>query len=433
MNRIIIIGNGFDRAHNLKTGYREFIDNYWSNFTNQIIDQIGLTYGIDTVIRPYSDGYVRIEVESRNETSISDKKNVFLCENENPYNDLLKLIEEYHEMFKTKRIVVHFDNKFFEHIATQCYLTSWLDIENEYYDALKKLLSEEDQIKRNEKVIKLNEEFSAITKLLEEYLTSIVENEKTQKHESIQKAFSSLIEIEDVATSKRKEFINSIFSDIYRFDNPMEFEEDKKNDPQYNLCNTEDESQIYFIEKNIKRNSFKERYCLPNTLLLNFNYTKTAEKLYTNDDADYEFINIHGELNCNKNPIIFGYGDELDDSYSEIEKLQDNHFLENIKSIKYHQTRNYRTLLKFIESGIYQVFVMGHSCGNSDRTLLNTLFEHDNCVSLKVYYRQFKNGSDDYSNLIRNISRNFNDKHKMRDIVVNWEDSLPLVPSKEVI
>ena len=29
MNRIIIIGNGFDLAHNLKTGYKDFINDYW--------------------------------------------------------------------------------------------------------------------------------------------------------------------------------------------------------------------------------------------------------------------------------------------------------------------------------------------------------------------------------------------------------------------
>ena len=165
-------------------------------------------------------------------------------------------------------------------------------------------------------------------------------------------------------------------------------------------------------------------------LLLNFNYTNTAERLYTKEGY-YEIINIHGELNNKNNPMIFGYGDELDDDYKTIEKLQDNDFLENIKSINYHKTRNYRRLLDFIHSGLYQVFVMGHSCGNSDRTLLNTLFEHDNCVSVKVFYHQIEAGKDDYSNIIRNISRNFNDKARMRDTVVNWEDCSPLVPLTE--
>lgn len=157
------------------------------------------------------------------------------------------------------------------------------------------------------------------------------------------------------------------------------------------------------------------------TLILNFNYTNTAERLYA-QDGGYEVINIHGELNKKDNLIIFGYGDELDDDYKTIEKLQDNDFLENIKSVNYHKTTNYRRLLDFIHSGLFQVYVMGHSCGNSDRTLLNTLFEHENCASVKVFYHQKEEEKDDYSNLIRNISRNFNDKARMRDTVKIGKD-----------
>lgn len=62
---------------------------------------------------------------------------------------------------------------------------------------------------------------------------------------------------------------------------------------------------------------------------------------------------------------------------------------------------------------------MGHSCGNSDRTLLNTLFEHKNCVSIKPYYYQKEDGSDNYLDIIQNVSRSFTDMKLMRDRVVN--------------
>lgn len=62
---------------------------------------------------------------------------------------------------------------------------------------------------------------------------------------------------------------------------------------------------------------------------------------------------------------------------------------------------------------------MGHSCGNSDRTLLNTLFEHKNCVSIKPYYYQKEDGSDNYMEIVQNICRNFTDMKLMRDRVVN--------------
>ena len=32
MNRIILIGNGFDLAHGLPTSYKEFIENYWTQW-----------------------------------------------------------------------------------------------------------------------------------------------------------------------------------------------------------------------------------------------------------------------------------------------------------------------------------------------------------------------------------------------------------------
>ena len=76
-------------------------------------------------------------------------------------------------------------------------------------------------------------------------------------------------------------------------------------------------------------------------------------------------------------------------------------------------------MLSFIEAEPFQVFIMGHSCGNSDRTLLNTLFEHPNCVSIKPYYYVKDDGSDTYLDIVQNISRNFTDMKKMRDRVVN--------------
>ena len=87
-------------------------------------------------------------------------------------------------------------------------------------------------------------------------------------------------------------------------------------------------------------------------------------------------------------------------------------------------------VLTFIESAPYQIYIMGHSCGTSDRTLLNTLFEHRNCVSIKPYYLQKDNGEDNYMEIVQNISRNFSDAQKMRDRVVNKQFCQPLPQSQ---
>ena len=172
----------------------------------------------------------------------------------------------------------------------------------------------------------------------------------------------------------------------------------------------------------------KELLLPDNILLLNFNYTNTAN-LYLNNKSGFELNHIHGNLD-NPDEIIFGYGDEMDDEYPTIEKRNNNELLKNMKTIRYSETDNYRKMLSFIESAPYQIFIMGHSCGNSDRTLLNTLFEHDNCVSIKPYYYKKDDGTDNYIELVQNISRNFTDMKKMRDRVVNKTYCEPLVGEK---
>ncbi len=69
-----------------------------------------------------------------------------------------------------------------------------------------------------------------------------------------------------------------------------------------------------------------------------------------------------------------------------IKEIGDNAYLANIKSILYSESRRYRELLDTMEQAPYQVCIMGHSCGISDRTLLNTLLTHHNCISIKPYY-----------------------------------------------
>jgi hypothetical protein len=110
-----------------------------------------------------------------------------------------------------------------------------------------------------------------------------------------------------------------------------------------------------------------------------------------------------------------------------LQNLNDNECLRNVKSIRYLETPNYRNVLSFLESEPFQVLIMGHSCGNSDRTLLNTIFEHKNCVSIKPYYYIKEDGTDNYIELVQNISRNFTDMKLMRDRVVNKTQCEPLV------
>ena len=43
MNRLVLIGNGFDLAHGLKTSYKNFIFWYWDQWGNRLLSALEKT------------------------------------------------------------------------------------------------------------------------------------------------------------------------------------------------------------------------------------------------------------------------------------------------------------------------------------------------------------------------------------------------------
>lgn len=147
------------------------------------------------------------------------------------------------------------------------------------------------------------------------------------------------------------------------------------------------------------------------TIFLNFNYTN-IEDYYVKELKDafpdeVKSIHIHGELNNAINPVIFGYDDEKDVEFNEIKNSFDSGYSENVKTINYIITGNYNELVKFIENNEYEVYVLGHSCGISDRTILSKIIDTDNCKSIKIYYYVKDGNSTDHKDKVINISRMF--------------------------
>ncbi|WP_309612757.1 AbiH family protein [Flavobacterium sp.] len=370
MNRLVIIGNGFDLAHGLPTGYRHFIDDFWKNFKEKhdTEDYKKLIYSNELYNKYYTD-YGPI----------------------NSFKDFLKSInsniDEYPEFRLDSKSLIYygsegrdfrrvkifeFKNSFFKQICTED-LENWVDIETEYYKALL-TISTNPNTNNKEKINKvktLNNEFALIKKLLHDYL----EKEVCKKYE---------FKIDDT-----NEVLNYLISEIDSIDSAS--------------------IQSY------------------STLFLSFNYTPTARvysdflksKLY-NSNVNY----IHGEIGNPDNPeIIFGYGDDKDENYKLIKNLNDNAFLENIKPFEYNNNDNFENLRDFLNQSKYNVYLIGHSCGLSDKYLLNQIFENDNCNSIKVLYRVYDDGLDDFRNKPRDISRHFDDDRLATIRIINKKKS----------
>lgn len=363
MNRIILIGNGFDLAHGLKTSYNDFID--W------IVES-------------------KHELIKRNHGEILDQDIEYK-------NGTYTYYKAEHNVFKknfyNESELISYKNIFLQKLIYNRYVENWSDIETLFYDELNVLLDDNDTT--NKEIEKFNSDFQRIIDLLEEYL-SIVIDSKNEFNKYVFNRIDSLLKKNRIVRNELSiDYLKVITTrDVTR--NVIHFNLDQK------------------IEK---------------CLVLDFNYTQTIKSYLTND---FEYINIHGILNDLYNPMIFGFGDELDENYNKIEKSRLTDVLKFIKSINYLKTSNYRDVLNFLELDNFQVFIWGHSCGTTDRTLLNYIFEHNNCVGIKPYYykkynEEIDSYSDNYIEIVSNIARNFTDKNKLRDRVVNYQFCEPLI------
>lgn len=376
MNRLVIIGNGFDMAHGLKTSYKDFINWYWDRRVDAFVGNI-----------------TKVSADSLCKLTIKDNPNLS-CWNvfafDNSYfkdirgnrtcsgYEVITELQKYPDTFSVD--TTPFLGTIIQSIETK----GWVDIENDYYQLLKKCTETTDC---GYTVKELNEQLAYLQKKLVEYLSTI---DVPETIGTINSAIRENICIEDLSIEGKA---------LAKTMGVIEYDTNSFDDNRY----------------------MDERFSgMPpeRTMLLCFNYTGTVKEYEQYGGLILNYI--HGELEHPEH-IIFGYGDELDKDYQGILDKQDNELLKNVKSVKYLETRNYHKMLDFLMAAPFQVLIMGHSCGNSDRTLLNTVFEHENCVSIKPFYHKWEDGSDNYLELVQNISRNFTNMKLFRDRVVNKE------------
>jgi hypothetical protein len=403
MNRLVIIGNGFDLAHGLPTSYGHFIDDYWKNV-------IGASHDDDFI------SFENIESKFKFDKveNLEELANFIMQYDEKIKFSEAEVYREYGNDFQNGRYprahILNYKNNFFR-LINQKAIQNWVDIENEYYSELKTIMKSESlnqredewKIKKKEKLTKLNIEFAQVKHLLEKYLKEKV----LYKYD-----FNDYYD-------QRDEF--SKMSDIFF---PDHIVGEKNIDlflEEFSKVDHEDLKRLY-RQENHEIVKYRIQF-------LCFNYTPTVKMYFQylkNNGIETEINLIHGEINNPTNLINFGFGDEMDEDYKTIENIGDNEYLRNFKSFQYLQTSNYKNLLDFIDSEKYQVYIMGHSCGLSDRTLLNTVFEHDFCRSIKVFSHKKKAGMDNYTEIVQNISRHFNNKKLMREKIVNKTLCQPL-------
>lgn len=375
MNKLIIIGNGFDLSLGLKTSYQDFL--LWL-----LQKYIMKAYEYNKEDAPFPqykdhDTFGHRHFPKRVNGFFSNKIFDILiayntCELRTYGDSNYPSIDVINKLWKEKAIEIYpkYNYGLIRNIL-EAKDFKWVDIEGLYFHLIKTYYHQAHtkpnsitQDKFKVMVNELNTELSFLTDELKEYLINIQSN---------------------WVQLKKENHLRNFKSPIFR---------------------------MGFQNKEVEYEQI-----LPNELLfLNFNYTKTIEIYLSNIHSIPSHINyIHGSID---KEIIFGYGDEMDNIYKEIEELNDNVFFQHIKSFHYFKSPEFRQLLAFLDSNMFQVCIYGHSCGLSDRVLLNEIFEHDNCDSIRVYHR----GKEDYFNKTMDISRHFNSNKLLRRKMVNYSE-----------
>ncbi|PZX55334.1 abortive infection AbiH-like protein [Algoriphagus ratkowskyi] len=357
MNRLIIIGNGFDLAHRIKTSFNDFITDYFCNVMREVAKG-----------KNYSDPLIQIKVNMQNYWRLNDpiktpvnRANIFILIEE------IRKSEDYEFIFLSPLL---------ERVYSECSTLFWVDIEMEYFNLLLDSRHREKGVNQRGLVKKLNSELEFLKEKLIEYL----EQEQLQfggarDSDSILDCFCSDIKKHEIVTA---ELVENLKPD-----------------------------KLYF---------------------LNFNYTNTFERYAERcrEKIPSEWNYIHGDLYKSNGKPIFGFGDELDKNYLEFEDDRNNELFKHIKSFEYLQTKNFYLLTRFIESCDFQVHIYGHSCGLSDRTMLNQIFEHENCKSIKIYYFKESDSRNDFVDKCYEISRHFKDKTMLRKKLIPFTFSEPM-------
>ena len=297
---IILIGNGFDLAHGLKTSYNDFV-----------------THVFDSIISGDTEFRYLMEIE-----------------------DSIKSIGQLKESNYTR---CSFRNDFFAIIARISISQDWCDIEKIYFQELKKLTSDPKSF---------NDQFYLVQKALTTYIGKYCQlNSASQKYATFFKDFDDYV-------------------------------------------------------------------------ILNFNYTLNFKHYIPNEVRIY---NLHGEIGNPENPIIFGYAADEEETQLLID-LDNNHFLTNIKDVRYKHSNVYDRFTMFLndENYSHDVWILGHSCGISDKLILRQIFESENIKKIHLcYYNQ-----QDFFNKQINIKR-ISLKRTTSEKIINFPSSLQMPQVKD--
>ncbi len=148
-NKLILIGNGFDLAHGLKTSYKNFLDWYMCEAFQKFIEN-----------KYYKDSLIEIKNKHNGSTTYFEQKP--------------KTFEEVLNFISINDLQsITYQSNFIKRLLHSYKANNWVDIERYYFKLLIAFFSNPNLIKKKEVVYKLNSEFDFLITKLSGYIETI--------------------------------------------------------------------------------------------------------------------------------------------------------------------------------------------------------------------------------------------------------------------
>ena len=356
---ILIIGNGFDLAHDLPTKYTDFL---------KFVE----------CFKQYKDICKQEYLKEHYENATEEDKE-FLIFFGNLYQKKPKIFEEIYTLIDKNLWIDHFWKLYLERKLPE--KDGWVDFEAE--------------------------------------ISRIIQNLDKTRHTILEQ----INEGKDNALMSQKQFItlNSFFQQSYQNRNEFlvqkDYIEHRKKQILNDLNNLTRCLEIYLCEY---VENMATIYRLPDikkldiTHVLSFNYTHTFSKLYDNTDLNkIKYDYVHGEVKENSNindcNLILGIDEYLDGT----DKDNDNEFIQFKKFFQriYKKTGcnhvEWKEVIDSMPKGyglnnktIHNIYIIGHSLSETDKDILKLLINMDKTKTTIFYHDQETLGNY-ISNLVK--------------------------------
>jgi hypothetical protein len=409
--KILVIGNGFDIVHNLKTKYSDFLqycDDYSAeNPISQIVEQQEeFDYFLENnfwlkYFRKTNRKYCQ---ETNNKYC---QENWIDCENEIAnfiynFNSVDGTIDRTFDSNKTK-FIIRLHNS----------------VPTDKFKAFMNLIGHRMRDDKCKYYYRIDIDYIIEEDTLFEFLYNQLRNfARSFELYCLKINNSPIFRNQSIIFTDRKIKTDELESKIQKVERSLEINRTNLTDPEIKQKNEEISNykkELANLKAEIKPIDYLSMSIFD--CILNFNYTSVFEILYGNNIQKYSYIHGKAQGDREKTNIVIGTDDYLLRQQLNINSEWDK-FFKNFQKLFYKTDSEYKYWLENPDKTNNQIHIVGHSLGETDFDVMHELFNNVNFQIIIYYYSQedFVEKYNKVKNILGYNNNNGNEELKNRTL-----------------